>query len=292
MRTTASLRSSFFANRPRAALWIAALVVGIGLIVAVLLGMRSHDTKPQVSPRRTAVAAYIVRVGRIQVGMGAAIRTVDRQYRKFAKDPGGLAQHVGEYRKAERTLARLRDKLAAVTPPPEARALHALLVKLATQNVGAASAVTSLAVYLPRLADARAPLRQAVLSLRTGLKTARTAKTQAAAFDAYAASTGAVATTIERLEPPAFFRQAQKEESSQLRHTAALASGIADDLRRKQAAAAQALLHQLSAVSSGTALARAQRAGVLAYDARLDAIRTTAKQIEKERKALEKRVPA
>lgn len=268
------------------------LVVGIGLIVAVLLGMRSHATKPQVSSRRTAVAAYIVRVGRIQVGMGTAIRTVDRQYRKFAKDPHGLAQHVGQYRKAEGTLARLRDKLSAVTPPPEARRLHSLLVRLAEQNVSAARAVTGLAAYLPRLSQARAPLRGAVLTLRKGLKTAHTAKAQAAVFGAYAVTTTAVAAAIEKLQAPSFFLRAKKEEASQLRQTSALAAGIARDLGRKHAAAAQALLRQLAAVNSNTAVARAQRAAVLAYDARLNAIAETAKLIEKERRALEKRVPA
>jgi hypothetical protein len=291
MRTTASLRSSFSANPLRATLWIAAVVVAIALIVAVLVGLRPHHASP-ASTRRAIVGAYIVRVGRIQLIMGPQVRAVDAGYKKFAKDPRGLSARVAQYRRAEQTLARLRDRLAAVTPPREARKLHALLVSLADQNVAVAGAVTGLAAYLPRLAKEQAPMRQALLTLRGGIAKAKTAKAQAQVFRDYATSTAALARHIAALPAPSFFVAARDAEASQLRRASAISVGIAQELLRKHRQQAQVLVQRLAQVNSETAVARAQRAGALAYDARVVRIQTTAKQIEAERKRLEKSVRA
>jgi hypothetical protein len=56
MLTGASRLSSFFANRLRAALWIAAVAVAIALLAAVIVGLRPHHAAvPNL--RRTLVAA-------------------------------------------------------------------------------------------------------------------------------------------------------------------------------------------------------------------------------------------
>jgi hypothetical protein len=289
MRTTASLRSSFSANPLRATLWIAAVVAAIALVVAVLVGLRP-DRKSPTSSRRAVVGAYIVKVGRIQLIMGPQVRAIDAGYKSFAKDPGRLSSRVEKYRRAEGTLAKLRDRLAAVRPPREARKLHALLVSLANQNVAVAHAVTGLAGYLPRLAKEHVPLRQALLALRARIAKTKTAKAQAQVFRDYSATTAQLALHIAALPAPAFFVAARNAEASQLRRAAAIAVQVAQELELKHLQGAQVLVQRLATVNAETAVARAQRAAALSYDARVARIQATARAVEAERNRLEKRV--
>lgn len=292
MRTKASLRSSFSSNRLRAALWCAVGLGAVALIVAVLLGFNGESKRTTTTTRRTAVAQYIARVGRLQVAMNRRVRVVDTSYKRFAKQPRTLAKRVGEYERAERTLGDLRDRLARVTPPPDARKLHRLLVQLADANVEVASMVTGLAAYLPALAKAEAPLRDAVTSLRADVGGAKTATVQAAAFATYAAVTRTIAGRVAALAPPAPFVGARDAEAGQLRRLAGLAADIGDALRAKQLARAQTLVGELGKAQNETSVVRAQRAAALAYNANLRAITGLAKAIEKERRRLERAVPS
>lgn len=292
MRTKASLRSSFSSNRLRAALWCAAGLGAVALIVAVLLGFNGESKQTTTTTRRTAVAQYIARVGRIQVAMNRRVRAVDTSYKRFAKQPGTLASRVGEYERAEQTLGDLRDRLARVTPPPDARKLHGLLVRLADQNVRVAGLVTGLAAYLPALSTAQAPLRDAVTALRDAVGGAKTASVQAAAFADYAATARTIAGRVARLAAPAPFVRARDAEARQLRRLAALAADIGAALEAKQLARAQTLVGRLGRVQTQTSVVLAQRRAALAYNANLQEITVTAKAIEKERRRLERAVPS
>jgi hypothetical protein len=290
MRTAASLRSSFFANRLRAALWIAAFLGAIAFIVAVLVGFHSHP-KPVAETRRQAVARYIVRVGRIQIAMASKVRAVDAEYKQFARQPQAMAKHVPQYRRAEQTLVDLRDRLRLVPPPPDARKLHRLLLKLADQNIAMAHSVAALAAYLPALARTQAPLATAIATLQKQVRAAKTAHTQAVAFDAYAAATRAVAGRVAQIAAPSFFVRARNAEAAQLRSLATIASGIADALRHKRLQQAQALSGKFGRQQLQTGVVRAQHDAAVAYNARLTAIAATAKAIETERRRLERTVP-
>jgi hypothetical protein len=291
MRTAASLRSSFFANRLRAALWIAAFLGAIALVAAVLLGFHSTHAKQTGETRRQAVARYIIRVGKIQVAMAKKVRTVDTEYKLFAKQPQTMAKHVPAYRQAEQTLADLRDRLKLVPPPRDARKLHRLLLKLAGQNVAMAHSVTALAAYLPALARVQAPLATAVPTLQKAVRAAKSAHAQASAFDVYAATTSSVAAQVAKISAPSFFVRARNAEASQLRRLSSLSAGIAAALRHKQLQRAQALSAQLGRQELQTGVVRAQHDAAVAYNARLSAIAATAKAIETERRRLERHVP-
>ena len=291
MRTAASLRSSFSSNKPRAILWIVAVVVALALIVAVLVGFRPQ-AKAQPVNRRADVAEYIVRVGRLQAAMVKQVRAVDFAYRRFATKPKSVTARVRQYRDAQHTLGVLRDRLRIAVAPPDARKLKRLLVQLANQNVAFAGIVTDLAAYLPALAHAQQPLGAAVRGLSSGVKSAKTAHAQAAAFAAYAATTARIAQEVAALRAPALFAGARDAEAAQLRRLSRLASGVADALRRKQVPQARELVASLAREQSRASVALAQRAAAIAYNARLSAISSTAKAIERERIRLEKKVPA
>jgi len=290
MQTVASLLSSFFANRLRAALWIAAVALAIGLVVGVLLGFRPHRAASLPVTRRELVAAYIQRVDRIEVAMAPQVRAIDREYKLFAKDPKGLAARVPAYRRAEGTLALLARRLAAVDPPREARKLQGLLVQLANANASIAKTVSGLAVYLPSLVRVQRPLQAAIAALRTGIHKGKTAKAQAGAFATYSTATATIADAVAALRPPHVFAQARTAELSQLRELSSIASAIEDALLHKHAKVAQRLVAQLGQVEAGTTVVRAQRAGAAAFDATLQHVSRLAKQIEAERKRLEKRL--
>ena len=291
MRTAASLRSSFSSNKPRAILWLVAIAVGLALIVAVLVGFRPNDQKQKVN-RRADVAAYIVRVGRIQAAMATKIRTVDTAYKQFAKQPKSVSARVKQYREAQRTLAVLRDQLRFAVAPPDARPLKKLLVQLANENVAFAGIVTDLSSYLPALSRVQQPLATAVLALRSDVKASKTAHAQADAFDAYAASTTKIARDVASLRAPALCAKARDAEAAQLRKLSSLAAGIAGALREKQVRKAQDLVGALAREQGRSSVARAQRAAAIAYNSRLSAISRTAKAIERERVRLERKVPA
>ena len=240
----------------------------------------------------TLVAAYIVRVGRIQLGMAAQVRAVDALYKRFAHDPATIGKHVAQYRRAQRTLSVLRDRLAAVDPPSEARTLHTLLLDLAGANVSAAGAVAGLAVYLPQLGKAQAKAGPALATLRIDVAKASTAKKQAVAFATYSATIAEVETQVERLHPPSFFAAAETAQVSQLRRLTALAAEISTALGHKQLKAAQKLVAEIGRVEADVSVVRAQRAGALAYNAQIKRIRAISSRIETERKLLEKRLPA
>lgn len=290
MPTAASRLSSFFTNRLRAALWIVALAGVIALVVAVLVGLRPHHAAAS-STRRTIVGAYILRVGRIQVGLAAQVRAIDKEYKQFGHSPADLGKRVAQYRQAQQTLALLYRRLASVEPPREARKLNSLLLSLAEQDILVAAAVTGLAAYLPRLASEQAPLRPAILGLRAAVKKAHTAKTQAAGFVAYSAATAAVAARISALSAPSFFVAARNAEVAHLHQLSALSAQIADALSHKRVAAAQQLVAALGGLETDTSVVLAQRAGAVAYNARVHRLQAIAKQIETERRRLEKNLP-
>jgi hypothetical protein len=224
--------------------------------------------------------------------MAAQVRAVDKQYKRFAHNPASIGKDVPKYRAAERTLAVLRDRLRTVEPPREARHLHTLLLELADANVSVAASVTALAAYLPQLTREQAVLAPAVATLRAQVGKAHTAKKQSVAFATYAAATGAAADRVARLHAPSFFVRARNAEMTQLRSLSSLATQISDALAHKRLTVAQQLVAELGRVEASTSVAEAQRTGAIAYNARLKRIRSISNQIDKERKRLEKRVPA
>jgi hypothetical protein len=268
-----------------------AVAAAIALIVLVIVGLRPrHTAAPNL--RRTLVAAYIVRVGRLQVGMATQVRAIDVLYKRFAHDPATIGKHVAQYRRAQRTLAALRDRLATVDPPREARALQRLLLELAEANVRAAGAVAGLAAYLPELSKAQAKAGPALATLRIDVAKAATASKQAVAFSAYSATIASVEAQVARLRPPAFFAAAEAAQLAQLRRLTSLAAKISTALSHKQLKAAQTLVAEIGHVEADISVLRAQRAGALSYNAQIKRIRAISTQIDTERKRLEERLPA
>ncbi|HWX09040.1 MAG TPA: hypothetical protein VNY33_03590, partial [Gaiellaceae bacterium] len=129
------------------------------------------------------------------------------------------------------------------------------------------------------------------LGLRAGVAKARTARTQAAKFAAYSATTAAVSARVKVLSAPSFFAAARNAEVAQLQKLSALSSEIADALSHKRLAAAQKLVAMLGGLESDTGVVRAQRAGALAYNARVHRLQALATQIEAARRLLEKNLP-
>ena len=115
---------------------------------------------------------------------------------------------------------------------------------------------------------------------------------QAEAFAAYAGTARTIAGRVAKLTAPAPFVRARDAEARQLRRLAALAGEIGDALRAKELQRAQTLVGELARVQTETSVVRAQRSAALAYNANLQEITVTAKAIEKERRRLERAVPA
>lgn len=282
MPTAASRLSSSFGKRLPAVLWGVAAAALVALVVLLVLSFTG-----QGPTRRDAVAAYIGEVNRVEVGASAELKRIDGLYRRFGRTPAALAKQVPDLERAERTLRRLRGRVAAVQPPEEARRLHTLLLRLFALDVVLAGDVTDLARYLPALAQEQAPLAKTIERLRRDVDRARTAPEQARAFDAYATATRRIATRIEELRAPRAFAETQRAEVTRLRRLADLAVRVQTALENEQPGEAVRLFSTLGAVASSTAVARAEREAALAYNRRLRTIGTVARAIERERKRLD-----
>lgn len=283
MATEASRRSSSFGRRLRLGLWAAVAAGSVALVVILVVSFL-----PQDETRREVVARYITEVNRVEVGLAQELTAISDTYREFGGTPAQLAAQVPELERGEETVRRLRVRLAAVEPPPEAERLHALLLELVDLDAAFAGEVAEFARYLPELSEAQQPLAQAGARLREEVGRAETAVEQGRAFAAYAAATRAVAERIEELDVPRAFVAAQEAEVGQLGRIAALSERIARALDDERPDDAVTQFEGLAREAAATAVVRAEREAALAYNRRLREIERVAKAIDVERTRLER----
>ena len=135
MPTAASRRFSFSSRRVQAAFAAAALLL-LGALVYVMAFAGDGDEQ------RESVSEYVLAVNRVERRLVVALREVGNAYQDIRLDAKAPDEQVARLEEAERTLADLRERVAALGPPPEAGELHAELLRLLDLQVAYAGAGT------------------------------------------------------------------------------------------------------------------------------------------------------
>lgn len=218
---TAASRLSSSRARARLALW---LVVAL-LLAAVAVGYLVVD---RGSPRRDAVAAYIEQANDVQSGLLTRLGSINTAYARLRLDPKTAAAQAPTLAQAERTIASARRRLAAVEPPPDARVLHARLLRLLALERSLAADVTDLARHLGLITTGMQELAAATARLSRELQQGTSTAAQARAFDGYSTRLDAAAARVSKTTVPVLLASSRGDDVARLNRI----STVADDLGR------------------------------------------------------------
>ena len=174
-----------------------------------------------------------------------------RSRRRIARMPirrrpaGGRRGHAAADAGADDVQA-LRDALAALTPPGEARALHAKMLRVFDLDLALATENAQLAAYVPAESAVLARLPAANHRLRRRLAAAsRDPVAQARALRAFQVALDGTVEDLRALEPPPVLRVGHGDRIHALARTAALSGRLRKALRDGDAVRAARLLDQL-----------------------------------------------
>jgi hypothetical protein len=251
-------------------------------------------------------------VGRIEAALAGPLAAVTRSGAQFSREQSaGSSAITGVFKlspepgllKALAQIRALRARLAALTTPPPAVRLRALLLELIDGQAGMTREVAELVAFLPRYNAGLGALGPATTRLKLALsqRTARGAAAVAAVYAAKAAalrqfqaSVDKILAQLRRLRPPAVSEPSYRAQLASLegmgtsagRLAAALASGGGTSN-------VQPLLQQFdrAAASSRTvAVQKEEIAAVRAYNSRSAALTRLSQAVAEEHQRLAERV--
>lgn len=258
----------------------AALALASGTVAAAALaGCGGHGDRKQV-------AAYIQRVDAVETRLAVPLRQITLANRDFAGKHPNLPKIRRNLARARVRVSAAERQLRAMDPPPRAKRLQSLLVRLVARENELAGEIESLATFVPAFARAVTPLTPASTDLRTALAAKTPDVAKVVALRAYAARLGTVVERLEQLRAPPATKPTLVAQATTLEHVRSAAVALADALEAKQTAKVPALLHRLDVASVGNRTLVAQRAeiaAIKAYNARIRSLTALATAIGKER---------
>jgi hypothetical protein len=235
--------------------------------------------------RHHVVAQYITRVNAIETKLAQPLLEISHASRDFTKQHTPSAEVAKRLRQSAARVDEFRAQLAAITPPPEAKRMHALLLELALREASLAREVASLATFLPALSQTLRPLAGAGVPLRSALKSKARPAAKAAALDSYADTITVVRSRLGALRPPPVSAVVVRTQSATLRNVAASARALARALREHRNKDVAVLLRRFNAAAIGNRTVPAQRAqiaAIRAYDDRIRALTRLAVRLRRE----------
>ncbi|MGZ4353135.1 MAG: hypothetical protein ACXVZ4_06295 [Gaiellaceae bacterium] len=240
--------------------------------------------------RRDAVNLYFDRVDRAQARLAARQPAIDKALAAFSVK-GNSAAEVRALVRARLELDRARRAVAAITPPPDARALHRELVRLLARQAAVADEVVRMSSFMPRLQAVVQPLVPAAATLTRDLRAAKGYKAVAAAFARYRASLTQIVARLDALDAPPVLRPVVAGDRRLVANVVALCRRAEAALAAHRAAQADAAVRAVFAANTAAEARRtqaAQLAAARAYNARLKEIAALADTVARERLRLVK----
>ena len=268
-------------------LWIVVAVLAALLLAAMgatALAQRNGDDE------RDRVARYIESVNRIQGGLGGELVRINRTYARFRTERGALATQASDLRRAEQTLELLEQQLGALSVPEPAERLQSELLRLVSMQIDFAHELTLMGTYLPRLAEAQEELAPAGEKVRRELAAAKTPAAQARAFGLYSAALARVAEALETLTAPPVLEPARTAEIRRLRGLSRLSDELRTAIDEQRAADIERLARGIARATATAGATRAERDAIIAFNARLRAIRGQRALVERLGKQLNQSV--
>jgi hypothetical protein len=259
----------------------AVILVAATVVVIAGCGGGNHD-------RRNAVNTYFDRVDAVQGQVRLQAVPIENAFARFSTVQNSKSETRALVR-ADGMLERTLVKLKRVSPPVDAKPVHADLVQLYSLEAGVAHELVAMTRFVPRYDAVLTPLKPAHTTLTTNLKTAKGWKEISAAFERYRVSLAGVLVQLRRLSSPTTLRPAFDGESAALVRSIALCASIETALQKHDAKLTAAGVTALSGLGTQTSATRVQRemtAAAKAYNARLARIASLNVRIGRERNAL------
>jgi hypothetical protein len=238
-------------------------LVFVLLVAAVAVaGCRGGDD------RRDAVESYIESVNRAQAKLKPAFTDAQVALRAFAS--GRVTERTVErLRGGSATMRATEASLELIQPPPEAKKLHADLLRLVDLQSGLALELSLAADYVLQLGPAAAPAQGAASKLSGELRAANTSKEQVEALREFAASVDLALTRIDALAPPPAMVPWHDDQRARLAKSQHDAVALADAIEQKDAPAVEEALKAFTTPASNTVSRKAQAAAIRAFNKRL-----------------------
>jgi hypothetical protein len=258
----------------------------VGVLALVLAGC-GGDGK---AGRMRAVDSYLNSVNTSQKDLSFQLGQVNQTYRGFSLK-SDLTKETPKLREAERSIRRVRARLAALHPPPDALVLHRGLLRLFALDAALAHEVTQITVYLPVLARTLAQLAPEDARLRATLRSAKKSSEQSQAFLRYAAALTPVLARLDALKPPPVLAPTHEAQLTRLTTLRSLSVQLAAAMAQRDRARVNTLVARYRTVQGAgaqVALLRAQAAAIKAYDRRLYRIYGVQAEIMRERGRVER----
>ncbi len=266
-----------------------ACVTAVLVIVVFAAGCGS-----QGETKRSGVAAYIERANALQERAAPAVRQASAVYAEQAEGRLAPKRQLRELRGAQDALAGIRGELGTLSPPPEARTLHGLLLRVVDLDVALTRQTVRLASYAQGAPRVLRPLGPAGRRLGRRLSGRDAPDEQAAAIGAYVATLDRTLRGLERLEVPAVLRPTHEDQVRRLERTRTLAR----QLRRAAAAAdAKRLARGLIRFARAGGTTRMEerklaKRGLASYAAQLRRLRSAQGRLAREQFRLNREISA
>jgi hypothetical protein len=276
---------------------------------AVVVTVQARGSSESASHRR--VSAYIKQVDGVQQSLGFRLTRLLAAYRGFTTGNAGPRVR-SQLAEAERTLRTVERRVRALEPPPEARQLHRLIVRLLALDGDVAHEVFQIATFSPEFRRVLAGAVKASRQLSTELagvkfptphqvhgspaeiakaradyhaRATAAAVAQADAVEKYCAALASVLTKMRALRPPPVLAPELQTQERAFAATRKAGLTLGAGLRSSDLSQVPALSRRFSvaARSAGSvASQRAQIAAIKAYNARVRQVGALGAQIRKE----------
>ena len=238
---------------------------------------------------RERVTAYLDDAAGVQTRWSRAFETANRAYADFAAGRLEGDAATRQLTKSRDDVQALRDALAALRPPGEARALHAKLLRVYDLDLALATENAQLAAYVPAESAVLARLPAANRRLRRRLAAAsRDPAAQSRALRAFQTALDRTVDDLRTLKPPPVLRVGHADRLRALARTASLSGRLRTALGDGDAVRAARLLDQLERrPPDRDTLARE---AVEAYNRRSEQVRRAQQDVRRAEASLNRRL--
>lgn len=281
MRIAASRPSSFSRRAALAGVVLAAAAVAAGF------ALTRDDGDDETAQRRAAISGYIADVNMTQQASILELERVSTAYRELKLGPKVDDEQRRRVEDAEASLRSLRGRLAALETPPEARALRRELLELVDLQIVLATEVAGMVRYLPVQAAEGRRLASATDTLRKRLEDATTGEGQRDAFVVFRRALLESAKALRAARAPEVLEPSRTGEIERLERLAALAQELGGALEDSDTEDVDRLFPRFVQTSASTGTTRAERAAVVAFNARLKRIADERADVVAERSRLD-----
>jgi hypothetical protein len=235
--------------------------------------------------RRSRVDDYIKSANAIEARAAPEFDRANTAYKRFSKNK--LAKSAAaDVATAERSIRSTRTELAGLHPPPDARRLHRLLLRLFDLNASIAHETTQLAVYLPAATTATGPLTAINKRLQDGLRSTQVPK-QTQALTRYGSELGGVVAALKRLDPPPLLASVHRDQVTRLESTRSLARELSGAITAQDGPRVAKLLARFQTLRSQAGRQDLAGRALRAYERRYREIALASQAVQREHNRIE-----